>query len=123
MRIQVLGAALALLFCTVAAGARELKECVQFTVNPGGEASLTNVCADRLNLMYCLDNPRSGRACSAGRRDITTLAPSARETIPSYSADGAGSIYWAVCAYPEAPVDWKPGPDAAYACKKTCVMC
>jgi hypothetical protein len=101
----------------------DLEECVKLAVKPSGEASLTNGCSDRLNLIYCIENPGSAKGCSKMPLGITTLVPGASEPIPSYGADGAGAIHWAVCVYPQAPVGWKPGPDSPYTCRKTCVMC
>jgi hypothetical protein len=125
MRTPVLRAACCLaLVCVAAPGtAAELKDCVKLTVKADGAASLANACGDRLNLIYCVDNPDSAKSCAKAPLGVTTLMPGAVEPILSYASDGAGPVYWAVCVYPEAPVNWKPGPDSGFACKKTCVMC
>lgn len=103
--------------------AAELKECVRLLVRANGDATLSNACSDRLNIIYCVDNAKSPRACSTASLGVTTLSPGSVDLIPSYADTGAGSVHWAVCVYPEAPVQWKPGPDSPYACRKTCVMC
>lgn len=105
------------------AAAAELTDCVKFAVQADGAASLTNQCSDRLNVTYCVDNPNSPRVCSQVPLGVTMLAAGAVELIPSYTADGAGRVHWAVCTYPEAPINWKPGPDSPFLCRKTCVMC
>jgi hypothetical protein len=105
------------------AAALELSDCVKFAVGPDSTASLTNICSDRLNLLYCIDNPNSPRLCSKAPLGVTTLTPNAVELIPSYTAHGAGPVYWAACAYPQAPLNWKPGPDSRFICRKTCVKC
>jgi hypothetical protein len=122
MAKRIAGSAV-LLLCALNAPARELKECVEVSVGSSGEATLRNVCTNMLNVMYCIDSARTARACSNPRRDVTTLAPGAAELVASYAVDGAGAVYLAVCAYPEAPVEWTPGPGGVYTCKKTCVMC
>jgi len=105
------------------ASAADLTECVKLAVKPTGEASLTNGCTGRMNIMYCVDNPNSAKACSKQPISITTLSPTAADVLASYSSDGGGNVYWAICKYPEAPVNWTPGPANPYSCKKTCVMC
>ena len=122
MRIRA-AAVLCALLLAAHAQARELKECITLAVKPGGEATLTNVCVNMVNIMYCIDNPASARTCSAPAADVVTLAPAASATIAAYTTDGGGPVRWAVCAYPEAPVGWKADGDGTYACKKTCVMC
>ena len=107
----------------VAAGAAELSECVTFAVKPNGDASLTNSCGNVLNVTYCVDNAQSARACSGAQLGVTTLSAGGADLIPAYVDTGSGAVYWAVRGYPEAAVDWKPGPAAAYVCRKTCVMC
>jgi hypothetical protein len=103
--------------------AAEVKDCVKLLVAGNGEATLTNVCSDRLNFMYCVDDVKSPRSCANASVDIITLFPGSKALIPAFSGTGADSVHWAVCVYPEAPVQWKPGPDNPYACRKTCVMC
>jgi hypothetical protein len=114
---------LALLCFGAAGNAADLSKCMKFAVAADGAASLTNACGDRLNMLYCVDNANSARRCSAPPFRVTTLSPGGAEPLPSYTADGGGNVYWAVCAYPEAPIDWKPGPDSTFICRKTCVMC
>jgi len=103
--------------------AAELKDCVKLSVAADGQATLSNACSDRLNLIYCVDNAKSPRSCAMASLGVTTLSPGSVDVIPGYADSGAGSVHWAVCVYPEAPVQWKPGPDRPYACRKTCVMC
>ena len=107
----------------VSASAAELTECVRFAVQADGAASLTNVCSDHLNVTYCIDNPNSARICTNVPLGVTALSPGAVELVPSYTADGAGPVYWAVCAHPQVPINWKPGPDSTFICRKMCVMC
>lgn len=125
MRIRVLGTGYGMLLMAacLTALAADLSECVKLAVKPSGEASLTNGCTGRLNIMYCVDNPNSAKACSGPPISITTLSPGGTDVLPSYGRDGDGAVYWAVCLYPEAPVGWTPGPTSAFTCKKTCVMC
>ena len=125
MRMSVWGTVCGVLlagYC-VAADAAELSECVTLAVKPNGDASLTNSCGNVLNVTYCVDNARSARACSSAQLGVATLSAGGSDLIPAYVDTGSGAVYWAVCAYPEAAVDWKPGPAAAYVCRKTCVMC
>src|SRR4051794_40236103 len=96
--------------------AAELKDCVKLLIAANGEATLTNVCSDRLNLIYCVDDADSPRGCAKASLDVTTLFPGSKQLI---LATGADSVHWAVCVYPEAPVQWKPGPDSPYACRKS----
>jgi len=103
--------------------AAELKECVKLVVAANGDVALINACSDRLNIIYCVDNAKSPRSCSEASLGVTTLLPGSKDLIPAYADTGAGSVHWAVCVYPEAPVQWKPGPQSPYACRKTCVMC
>jgi len=103
--------------------AAELKDCVKLLIAANGEATLTNVCSDRLNLIYCVDDANSPRGCAKASLDVTTLFPGSKSLIPAFAGTSADSVHWAVCVYPEAPVQWKPGPDSPYACRKTCVMC
>jgi len=98
-------------------------ECIQLAIDAPQGATFTNVCNEMINIMYCVDNPQSPKTCSAERIGITTLVPLSSEIIPDYAVTGKGAVYSAVCAYPTAPVGWKPGPDSPFACKKTCVMC
>ena len=115
--------ALSLLAPVLPAWAAEPHECVQLSLNEPEGAKFTNICNEMMNIMYCVDNPKSPKTCSAERIGITTLVPLSSETVPDYSATGKGAIYAAICAYPTAPVGWKPGPDSPFTCKKTCVMC
>jgi len=108
---------------SVTATAADLSGCVKLAIKPGGEASITNACTSRMNIMYCVDNPNSAKACSQTPISITTLSPGGTDVLPSYTKDGGGEVYWAVCTYPEAPVKWTPGPGSPFTCKKTCVMC
>lgn len=103
--------------------AASVDECVQMVTPRGAEPSLTNGCMDRLNLMICVDHPDSPRSCALPAKDIVTLDPQVVEPLGPHAADGSRGVYWAVCAYPEAPVGWRPGPNSPYTCKKTCVMC
>jgi hypothetical protein len=101
----------------------EPHECVQLSLTAPEGARFMNVCNEMMNVMYCVDNPDSPKSCSAERIAITTLVPLSTELVPDYVATGKGAIYSAICVYPTAPVEWKPGPDSTYRCKKTCVMC
>ena len=101
----------------------ELKDCLRLKTEVSGGVVLSNVCTERLNIIYCVDNARSARSCARESLGVTTLMPRAADALPSYTDDGAGAVYWAVCVYPEAPIQWKPGPESPYVCKKTCVMC
>jgi len=103
--------------------AADLRDCVKLLVAANGEATLTNVCSDRLNIIYCVDDATSTRSCAKASLDIITLFPGSKDLIPAFAGSGANSVHWAVCVYPEAPVQWKPGPGSPYACRKTCVMC
>ncbi len=70
-----------------------------------------------------VDSPTSPKTCSAGHLGVTTLVPLSFEIVPDYAGEGKGPIYSAICAYPTAPIGWKPGADNPFTCKKTCVMC
>ena len=105
------------------ASSAEPHECVQFSIDDPDGAKFTNVCNEMINVMYCVDNPQSPKSCAAERIGVTTLVPLSSEIVPDYAASGGGEIYTAICAYPTAPVGWKPGPDSPFTCKKTCVMC
>jgi hypothetical protein len=125
MRIGDCGAVCCLFLPGVqlAGNAAELKDCVTLVVSSNGDATLINACSEGLNVTYCVDNPKSAKSCSREPLGITTLWPGSADLIPSYIDHGAGSVYWAVCVYPEAAVHWKPGTDSPYGCRKTCVMC
>lgn len=125
MRIGDWGAVccLFLLGVQLSGNAAELKDCVKLMVGSNGDATLSNVCSERLNVTYCVDNPESEKNCSREPLGVITLWPGSADRIPSYVDHGAGPVYWAVCVYPEAAVDWKPGADSPYGCRKTCVMC
>ncbi len=97
-------------------------ECIELSVSGAEGAKFTNICNEMMNLMYCVNNPQSPKSCSAERLGITTLVPLASEIVPDYTSTG-GEIFVAICAYPTAPVGWKPGRDNPFECKKTCVMC
>ncbi len=117
---------LSLVFVALCAGTARgggLEDCIKLSVPDSSDASFANGCADRLNVMYCVDNARSKRSCTIVPRDVTTLDPTASEVIAGYAADGGGALRFAVCAYPEAPVGWSGDAAGAYTCKKTCVMC
>lgn len=103
--------------------AAEPHECIKLTFEKSYGAKFFNLCNDMINVMYCVDNPRSPKSCSAERIGITTLVPLAEEIVADYVATGEGKVYSAICAYPTAPVGWKPGPANPFECKKTCVMC
>jgi len=79
--------------------------------------------SDRLNFMYCVDDAKSPGGCARASANIITLFLGNKALIPAFAGTGADSVHWAVCVYPEAHVQWKPGPDSPYACRKTCVMC
>ena len=114
---------LTLLIVTFQVRSAEPDECVRVSINDTEGAKFTNICNEMINVMYCVDNPQSPKSCSAERIGITTLVPLSAEIVPEYVATGKGEIYAAICAYPTAPVGWKPGPDSPFTCKKTCVMC
>ena len=97
-----------------------LDQCIELTAMPDGSARLTNVCGSRLNIVYCIDHPDSPKTCASAALPVTTLFPSAHESVASYAG---GALRTAVCVYPEAPSGWQAGVDSAYTCKKTCVMC
>jgi hypothetical protein len=101
--------------------AAQLDDCVKFSAATD-HAQLTNVCGDRLNMMYCVDNAASARACGEGSTDVVTLNPGGSEKLPGYTSEGRGTVHWGICVYPTAPVNWKPGAGEVV-CKKTCVMC
>ena len=125
MRISNWSAVGCLLLAAVglSGNAAELEGCVKLAVNAKGDTTITNACSKWLNVAYCVDNPKSEKNCSRASIEITTLLPGSADRIPSYIGHGAGSVYWAVCVYPEAAVHWKPGADSPYTCRKTCVMC
>ena len=110
------------LLLNLPATAAEKSDCLKFAVAPDGAASLTNVCDDYLKVTYCVDNPNSARTCSQTPA-VVDLAPDAVEALPSYTADGAGRVFWAACAAPMTPVNWKPGPESSFICRKMCTMC
>jgi hypothetical protein len=112
----------ALLLC-LSATAAEMSDCVKLAVAADGAASLTNACGEHLNVTYCVDNPSSAKPCSQTPLSITALAPEAVELIPGYRAEGAGNVYWAACAAPMTPINWKPGPESTFICRKMCTMC
>jgi len=99
------------------------EECVRLEISESAGAKFTNICNEMMNIMYCVDSPDSPKTCSAERLGVTTLVPLAFEIVPGYAGSGKGEIYSAICTYPTAPVGWKPGPNNAFICKKTCVMC
>jgi hypothetical protein len=101
----------------------DYKDCIKLAAQPDGEASFVNVCIERINVSFCVDNVDSAVPCSSNAIGVTVFEPGASHTVPRYAATGAGPIYWAVCLYPEAAVEWKPGPDNRFICRKTCVMC
>jgi hypothetical protein len=112
----------ATLLLAISGGAAELKDCIKLQPK-GGDATFTNVCTNTINIMYCVDNAASARSCAQKTGRVVTLGPNAVEVIPDFGGAGKGEIHSALCAYPEAPEGWKPGPNNAYTCKKTCVMC
>jgi hypothetical protein len=97
-----------------------VRDCLTVESKPGASAVLMNRCSQRLNVMYCIQSAQAQRSCASKPSDVTTLFPGASTALTGY--DGA-PVHWAVCIYPEAPVAWDHGPDHAYSCKKTCVMC
>ncbi len=101
----------------------EPHECIRLSLSDPAGAKFTNICNEMINIMYCVNNPKSPKSCAAERIGITTLVPLSSEIVPDYVATGKGDIYSAICAYPTAPVGWKPGADSPFTCKKTCVMC
>ena len=103
-----------------AANAGGVRDCLKVEAKSGGSAVLTNSCSQRLNVMYCIQSAQAQRSCANKPADVTTLFPGTAAALVGY--DGA-PVHWAVCIYPEAPVAWDHGPDHAYSCKKTCVMC
>ena len=111
------------LACSFQAWSAEPRECIRLSVDAPEGAKFSNICNQMINIMYCVDNPRSPKTCSAERLGITTLVPLSSEIVPDYAASGKGEIYSAICVYPTAPVGWTPGPDSSFECKKTCVMC
>lgn len=120
MREIVAALCVAAVCVTPLAWADDLQDCIKFGAS-GGEAHLTNACSERLNMMVCVDNPASARACDKRLPDIVTLNPGGVERLSGYVAEGRGNVHWGICLYPTAPVDWKPGGEVI--CKKTCVMC
>jgi hypothetical protein len=108
-------------FCTGFAAAPD--ECVQLEISESTGAKFTNICNEMMNVKYCVDSPASPKTCSAEDLGITTLVPLSVEIVPGYSGEGKGPIYSAICAYPTAPIGWKPGANNPFTCKKTCVMC
>ena len=98
-------------------------ECVQLEISESTGATFTNICNERMNVMYCVDSPTNPKTCSAEHLGITTLVPLSFEIVPNYAGEGKGPIYSAICAYPTAPIGWKPGANNPFSCKKTCVMC
>lgn len=103
--------------------AAEPHECAQLTITASEGARFKNICNENMNIMYCVDSAASPKSCSAERLSITTLVPLSSEIVPGYEGQGKGEIFAAICAFPTAPVGWKPGPDNPYDCVKTCVMC
>ena len=121
--VRVLVVLLMALVAAVPAWSAEPGECIQLSIDAPEGAKFSNICNEMINIMYCVDNPRSQKSCSAERLGITTLVPLSSEIVPDYAATGKGEIYSAICVYPTAPVGWTPGPDNPFECKKTCVMC
>lgn len=111
------------LLLSLPATAAEMSDCVKLAVAPEGAASLTNVCSEHLNVTYCVDNPNSAKTCSQTPLSVTALGPDAVEAIPAYAAEGGGNVYWAACAAPMTPINWKPGPQSTFICRKMCTMC
>ncbi len=112
-----------MLFAWQIAPAAELKDCVQTASAADGSASLSNVCSIRLNVTYCIDSATSAVSCSKQPYTVLTLGPGDTHRLATYRSEGEGSVYQAVCAYPEAAIQWTPAPGASFQCKKTCVMC
>jgi hypothetical protein len=75
------GCALLVLSAALPVAAAELTECVKFAVQADGAASLTNLCTDRVNLTYCIDNPSSPRTCSNTPLGVTTRAGAINRAI------------------------------------------
>ena len=110
--------------CALALGnaaAADVGDCLKLADKNGG-AVFSNVCIDWLNVMYCIEGGQGPTACASKPKDVITLTTG--DSVPVSGYDGrVGSVHWAVCPYPEAPVGWDPGPDRPYTCRKTCVMC
>ena len=96
-------------------------ECLKFGLQPNGDAVMTNGCSDPLNLRWCVEGAEGPRGCAEPPALVVTLHYGIAETIAGYAAAGKSPVHRAVCFYPEAPIDWKPG--GGWGCKKTCVMC
>jgi hypothetical protein len=64
--------------------ATELSECVTLSVNPSGDAVLTNGCGSVLNITYCVDNARSDKSCSNTALGVTTLSAGGSDLIAAY---------------------------------------
>lgn len=98
-------------------------ECLRFEIKPNGDAQLINACSDPLNLLYCVESDQDERPCSTLSGPVITLHYGVAATLPGYVAAGKPVLHQAVCFYPQAPIDWKPGSVNGWGCKKTCVMC
>lgn len=96
----------------------EPSQCISLRSRGTGGVELLNTCDRKLNVTYCVDNPKSSFACSKGGTGfgMKTLSPGNKEFIPFYSSDGGGRVYWAACVYPDGAAGWT-GPGDRFSCR------
>jgi hypothetical protein len=123
MNFSVLLWSVVVLAVSPIAAALEPRQCLKLEVAAGGDATVTNICSDVLNIQYCVDSAASTKSCSRASVPVMVFHYGVSDLIASYVDLGKPPVYSAICVYPEAPVGWKPEHDSAYTCKKTCVMC
>jgi hypothetical protein len=73
-----------------------------------------NDCSARVNVTYCVVNPKSWYQCGKSGGAVT-LDRDKSYPISDYKNHGGGRVAWAACVHPATPMDWK-GPDGKFRC-------
>lgn len=73
-----------------------------------------NGCSARVNVTYCVVNPKSWYQCGKSGGAVT-LDRDKSYPISDYKNHGGGRVAWAACVHPATPMDWK-GPDGKFRC-------
>lgn len=95
-------------------------QCINLSSRADGGVALKNTCNAKLNVSFCVENPKSSFACKRNSSGKLTgggsyhISPGNEQSIPFYKSDGGGSVRWAACRADEGIINWSL---SGYDCK------
>lgn len=87
-------------------------QCIILDELHNGGVALKNICNAKLNVTFCVENPKSSFNCKRNGKGHFSgggsyhISPGNQQQIPFYSNTGGGTVRWAACHVTESINNW-----------------